>query len=198
MHTDHCSKEKKDVEGMQAKKMDALHQTLGEKEILDKSTAELLPHFLESNDQMIKNIGGKNKWNSLSENQKSDQKAVMLEQLVIKLGKEAFELLSDNEKHIMKLFIWAGCGCHKDLNTVQGGYAAVTKWWLENDVEPPILLANCDNAAILDSVTLEGDVETAVQAQAFDKTTCGAIKAAQLAGAIFNNKLDKKGHHDTF
>ena len=54
MHTDHCSKEKKDVEGMQAKKMDAVHQTLGEKEILDKSTEELLPHFFGSkftNDQ---------------------------------------------------------------------------------------------------------------------------------------------------
>ena len=45
MHTDHCSKEKKDVEGMHAKKRDAVHQTLGEKEILDKSTEELLPHF---------------------------------------------------------------------------------------------------------------------------------------------------------
>ena len=64
----------------------------------------------------------------------------MLEQLVITLGKEAFELLSDNEKHIMKLFIWAGCGCHKDLNTVRGGYAAVMRWWLENDIEPPVLL----------------------------------------------------------
>jgi len=50
----------------------------------------------------------------------------MLEQLVIKLGKEAFDLLSDNEKHIMKFFIWAGCSCHKDLNTVHGGYTAVT------------------------------------------------------------------------
>jgi hypothetical protein len=49
----------------------------------------------------------------------------MLEQLVIKLGREAFELLSDNEKLVMKVFIWAGCGCHKDLNTVHGGYAAV-------------------------------------------------------------------------
>jgi hypothetical protein len=198
MHTDHCSKEKKDVEGMKAKKMDAIHQTLGEKEILDRSTKELLPRFLEANDQMIKNAGGKDKWNSLSENEKSEQNATMLEQLVIKLGKEAFELLSDSEKHIMKLFIWAGCGCHKDLNTVRGGYIAVTKWWLENNVEPPILLANRDNAAILDGVTSEGGVETAVQAQAFEKTSRGAIKATQLAGAIFNNKLDKKGHHDTF
>ena len=147
---------------------------------------------------MIKNAGGKHKWNSLPENEQSDQKATMLEQLVIKLGKEAFELLSDDEKRIMKLFIWAGCGCHKDLNTVQGGYSAVMRWWLENNVEPPILLANRDNAAILDGVTSEGDVENAVQAQAVEKTSHGAIKATQLAGAIFNNKFDKKGHYDTY
>ena len=178
--------------------MDAVHQTLGEKEILDKPTQELLPHFLAANSQMIENAGGKGKWNRLSENEKSEKKAVMLEQLVIKLGKEAFELLSDDEKHIMKLFIWAGCGCHKDLNTVRGGYAATTRWWSENNIEPPILLANRDNAAILDGVTLDDDVETPVQAQAFEKTTRGAIKAAQLAGAILNNKFDKKGHHDAF
>ena len=117
---------------------------------------------------MIKNAGGKHKWNRLSENEQSDQKATMLEQLVVKLGKEAFELLSDDEKCIMKLFIWAGCGCHKNLNTVQGGYAAVMRWWLENDIEPPVLLSNHDNAAILDGATSEGDVEMAVQAQAFE------------------------------
>jgi hypothetical protein len=127
MHSDHCNKEKKDFEGMKAKKTNAIHQTLGEKEILDKSTEELLPHFLEANNQMIKNAGGKAKWNSLLEDEKSEQKATMLEQLVIKLGKEAFELLSNDEKRIMKLFIWAGCGCHKDLNTVCGGYAAVVR-----------------------------------------------------------------------
>jgi hypothetical protein len=122
----------------------------------------------------------------------------MLEQLVIKLGKEAFELLSDNEKLVIKLFIWAGCRCHKDLNTVRGGYAAVIRWWGENNIEPPVLLVNHDNAAIFYGITLEGNIDTEAQAQAFEKTTCGAIKASQLAGAIFNNKFDKKGHCNIF
>jgi hypothetical protein len=78
---------------------------------------------------------------------------------------------------------------------VHEGYAAVAKWWLENNVG---LLVNHDNAAILDGVALENDVEIAAQAQAFENTSCGAIKAAQLAGAIFNNKFNKKGHHNTF
>jgi hypothetical protein len=50
--------------------------------------------------------------------------------------------LSDDEKRILKLFIWAGCGCHKDLNTVHGGNTAMMTWWKENQVEPPVLLAN--------------------------------------------------------
>jgi len=78
MHSDHCNKEKKDFEGMREKKMDAVHQTLGEKEILDKPTQELLPHFLAANSQMIENAGGKGKWNRLSENERSEKKAVML------------------------------------------------------------------------------------------------------------------------
>ena len=51
--------------------------------------------------------------------------ATMMEKLVIKLEKASFEMLSDDEKHVLKLFIWAGCGCHKDLNTVRGGNAAM-------------------------------------------------------------------------
>jgi len=26
-------------------------------------------------------------------------------------------------------FVWAGCGCHKDLNSVWSGYFAMSKWW---------------------------------------------------------------------
>ena len=32
-------------------------------------------------------------------------------------------------------FFWAGCGCHKDLNTIQGGYLAMLAWWIENESE---------------------------------------------------------------
>ena len=72
-------------------------------------------------------------------------------------------MLSDHEKKIMKLFIWAGCGCHKDLNTVQGGYAAAMQWWIDNDVRPPVLLANRDNAAILKDMTSQDGIATPAQ-----------------------------------
>jgi regulator of sigma D len=125
MNSDHCKKEKKDAHLMEQKKAQATYQTLGEKEILESSNEDLMPYFLEANKEMIESVGGKNKWDSLPEHQQKEHLAKMMEQLVIKLGKEAYEMLSDQEKEILKLFIWAGCGCHKDLNTVRGGYAAV-------------------------------------------------------------------------
>ena len=98
MHSDHCKKEKKDAQLMEQKKMDATFQVFGEKEILESSNQELLPHFLEANNNMIQSVGGQNKWDSLPEEEKKEYLTVMMEQLVINLGKEAYEMLSDHEK----------------------------------------------------------------------------------------------------
>ena len=75
------------------------------------------------------------------------------------------------------------------------------KWWKEHDVEGPIILANRDNDAVLeerDNAIAHGDAVTPAQERALNQTTCGAIKTAQIAGAILNHKDDKKGHHDFF
>ena len=58
-------------------------------------------------------------------------------------------------------------------------------------------MANKDNAAILKDVTSTDDL-TPVEQQAFDKTSRGGVKAAGIAGAIFNHKDDKKGQQDMF
>jgi len=85
----------------------------------------------------------------LSEANKSERRAIMLEKTIAELGQETFEKLSDEEKHLLHLFIWAGCGCHKDLNTIHGGYMAMANWWKENELEGPVLLANCDNDPVI-------------------------------------------------
>ena len=79
----------------------------------------------------------------------------------------------------------------------------MSSWWNENerDVEPPVLLANRDNDPVVqerENVLAQGDIPTAAQERAFHQSTRGAIKAAEIAGAIFNHKDDKKGHHDVF
>jgi hypothetical protein len=117
---------------------------------------------MEARKEMIKAIGGEVKWNSLSALEQADQMARMMEKLVIELGKASFEMLSDDEKPVLKLFICCGYGCHKCLNTVCGGNAAMMAWWKEHDVPGPVLLANRDNAAVLsDSGTTSDTVTSA-------------------------------------
>jgi hypothetical protein len=198
MLTDHCAKEKKDVATLEKKKIEAMYQKLGEDIILGSENQELMPKFLDSYKQMVKDLGGQNKWNGLPEEDKKERIAKMTEGVVIDLGKDAYEMLSDSEKKTLKLFIWAGCGCHKDLNTVKAGYAEMASWWEENEIQPPVLLANRDNAAVLNEISSEQGTVTPAQERAFEMTSRGAIKATQLAGAIFNHKDDKKGHHNVF
>jgi hypothetical protein len=151
--------------------------------------------------KLIQAAGGQHKWEALPEATKAEKRAKMVEDVVQELGKGAFELLDSHEKRLLRLFIWAGCGCHKDLNTVRGGYVAMEKWWNEHHVEGPILLANQDNDSVLEErnqAIAQGDEVTPAQEQALNRSARGAIKTAQIAGAIFNHKDDKKGHHDFF
>lgn len=201
MHTDHCAKEKKDARSIEILKVDAVDQVLGEKKMLEKTEAELQLLLEAAENQTIKDAGGMVKWDALSAEVKEEKQAIMLEAIIRELGKEAYEMMSPEEKHLLKLFIWAGCGCHKDLNTVRGGYTAMAQWWSENNLDGPVLLANRDNAPVIQesySRIAHGDTITLAQERAFEQTARGGIKTVQLAGAIFNHKDDKKGHHDTF
>jgi len=128
MNTDHCSKEKKDAQLLEALKAWAVDQHLGEEKMLEMSLEKVCEHFKKAEERMIKKVGGKHKWNNLSDIKKAERKAAMIEDVVADLGKEAFNDLSDEEKRLFQLFIWAGCGCHKDLNTVCGGYLAMAAW----------------------------------------------------------------------
>ena len=135
---------------LEALKAWAVNQHLGEEKMLEM-TLEVHEYFKQAEEEMIRKAGGPHKWNRLSEIKKAEKKARMIEEAVAELGKEAFNNLSDEEKRIFRLFIWAGCGCHKDLNTVKGGYLAMATWWYENglDEERPVLLANCDNDPVV-------------------------------------------------
>ena len=94
-------------------------------------------------------------------------------------------------------FIWVGCAMHKDMNAMKGGNKAMMAWWAETGNIPPILLANKDNAAVLDDAP-EDELEfTEVERHAFDNSAHGGVKAASIAGALFNDKDNKKGQQNT-
>jgi len=198
IHSDHCAKEKKDAELLKKLKMQAVYQDLGEDQILDMTNQELLPTFLKAKEKMIKSLGGQDKWAVLSPSEQAEYDAKMMEEIVIELGEDAYKELDDKEKKLLSLFIWTGCGCHKDLNSVKGGNASMMAWWKQNKIEPPVLLANKHNAAALKDAIPEDEIATPAQQKALELSTRGAVKAAQIAGSILNHKDDKKGHHDTF
>ena len=127
-------------------------QHLREEKMLEMSLEEIAEHFRNAEENIIRKAGGLHKWEILSDIKKAEKRAVMLEEAVADLEKETFDNLSDEEKRIFRLFIWAGCSCHKDLNAVRGGYLAMLRWWNENESEEvvkSILLANHDNNPVV-------------------------------------------------
>jgi hypothetical protein len=171
---------------------------LGEQKILDSGNQELVPKFYAKYCEVISKLGGTGAWNVLPLKTQRAHLARMSEDLVIDLGKDVYQMMSDKEKRYLTYFVWAGCGCHKDLNSVRGGYFAMSKWWEKHKQTPPILLANRDNAAVLADMVSDSNTITPAQERAFESTARGGIKATQLAGALFNHKDDKKGHHNIF
>jgi len=201
MNTDHCAKEKKDARLLEELKAWAVDQHLGEEAMLGLSMEEINKLYNTAEKEMIKSAGGQSKWNALSGNVKADKRAKMVEGILAKKGKEAFEDLEENEQWFLRIFIWAGCGCHKDLNTVCSGYAAMSALWDVLGLPGPVLLANWDNDPVIQERTTtlkKGDVPTLAQQHTFEKSSRGEIKAAQISGAIFNHKDNKEGHHDVF
>ncbi len=98
MNSDHCSKEKKDARLLEELKAWAVNQSLGEEVMLEMPMDEIVQLFQKAESDMIKVAGGQQKWAALSDNAQAEERAVMLEEVVAKLGKEAFDNLSDDEK----------------------------------------------------------------------------------------------------
>ena len=80
---------------------------------------------------------------------------------------------------------------------MSGGNKAMMDLWEELDATGPIILANKDNTAVLKNVKSTDELTPAEQ-HALETSTCGGVKTASIAGAIFNHKDDKKGQQDMF
>ncbi|TFY77192.1 hypothetical protein EWM64_g6821 [Hericium alpestre] len=114
------------------------------------------------------------------------------------LGQAAFDALSPEEKGWALLFIWAGCGMHKELNAMKYGAEALKAWWDSDSAKalsafPPIPLYNKDNAATAADLTAS---TSKIHAKTISSR--GGIKAAELAGSIMWNQNSKKGQQDIY
>jgi hypothetical protein len=197
MNSDHCSKEKKTARLGKGKKSDAVLQIAGEDEMLEKPSNETDFAFQNAKAEMIEAAGGLSAWSKLPQNERTLQSAIMVKKALISLGECKYSLLSEEEQRIVDFFIWVGCGCHKNSNTVSGGDSARTIWWEETGTTGPVLLANKDNTAVLNTAQASDENNEAIE-HTRNASTRGGVKAASIAGAIFNHKDKKKGQQDTF
>jgi hypothetical protein len=197
MSGDHAKDQKKLAGLLEETKHFFLQQSLGKEKLLGMNTSQFVDLLMKVNEKLIAKFGGQQQWNSLSEAQRLSAEAECLSEAVLEIGEEAYSQLEESERHKVDLFIWTGCAMHKDLNCVKGGNQAMMAWWEENNVTPPILLANRDNAAVIQHAE-NIEEPTVAEQRALDTSTCGGVKLASLAGSLFNHKDDKIGQQDTY
>ncbi|KIK78092.1 hypothetical protein PAXRUDRAFT_164931, partial [Paxillus rubicundulus Ve08.2h10] len=163
-----------------------------EREVCGKRALAILPLDDVVTEDAISSVSGPTGWDTLSAEAQKSHTEETLYQLHIWLGKECFASLSSKERDAIDFFVWAGCCMHKELNVVKGGNACMQAWWGIRNIKGPILLMNCDNAA----VAVSGGPNSAMASCTVSVSQCGAVKALSLAGAIFCHKDDKKDQQD--
>ncbi|TFY54149.1 hypothetical protein EVG20_g9828, partial [Dentipellis fragilis] len=190
-HTDHAEDQKRLVRVWVAHKRQMKHEVRGEQALKFMASDKVLMVAWEASRESIEAVGGIQEWERMGTANKEAHLKIAYQNVMVKLGKDAFTALSDVEKADIDFFVWTGCCMHKELNAVKGGNVRMMAWWVESKVEGPIKLMNRDNAR---TVTLTGS--SSASAQALDVLQGGAVKVTSLAGTIFNNKDDKKGHQN--
>ncbi|QRV88213.1 hypothetical protein RhiJN_16231 [Ceratobasidium sp. AG-Ba] len=124
-------------------------------------------------------------WHILS----SEQQAALMHDawltLAFQIGETEFQQLDLTTQKEADFLAWVGCCMHKELNAVKGGVAAMAESWGNHNLVPPMALKNKFEAA------------KASEEKSKNHYMRGAIKLAALAGALFNNKDDKKGYQST-
>ncbi|KAA1479912.1 hypothetical protein DENSPDRAFT_789674 [Dentipellis sp. KUC8613] len=192
MNGDHAADQLKTARGIQDWKAMVDLQDLGY-----RSLASLLPEdldllLLDVYLAQIEAAGGFDTWADLSCELREHALGSGLGTLAMNLGKTIFEELPGSERRARMLFIRGGCCMHKDLNAVKGGNEAMQAAWSSLATAAPILLANKANANAIQ----RSEPGTSAAAHAISSSSRGGVKLGSLAGAIFNNKDDKKGLQD--
>ncbi|OCB90417.1 hypothetical protein A7U60_g2336 [Sanghuangporus baumii] len=154
-------------------------------------------------EKMIEELGSESAWRALTPEEQAEKNLALTGDLADELAGEALLSLSEEEQRRINIFVWAGCGMHKDLNAVKGGDSAMQEEWKKFDISP-ILLANRDNSAVLELAECDGEDpgdeqdETAAEKRAHEVSKVGGVKLSYLIGLLVNNKDDKKGWHHIF
>ncbi|KAG1897412.1 uncharacterized protein F5891DRAFT_957149, partial [Suillus fuscotomentosus] len=194
MNDDYAADQKKTFQLVQEWKVENLYWALG-KAFLDDHASDNTGISLHADAHSLKitSTGGQDIWDKLPVEEKASHNALADDVTEHTVGKEVFKILPDEKKWEYLWFLRAGCAMHKEMNAMKAGNVALMAFWLKNDLTPLILLANKDNATVLQHIDLTADGLLATEEHAMKVSTHGGVKAVSLAGDIFNHKDDKKG-----
>ncbi|KAJ7598605.1 hypothetical protein C8J56DRAFT_1092199 [Mycena floridula] len=195
---DHANDVKKVFKLFLEWKKTSIRTSLGWDKIIDLEIPESDALIAPLTRQLIEDAGGSAVWKSLSDIERSARRKMMLDDLAYRLGDEIFDNLPQSQQEDHERLFFGGCSMHKELNAVKGGVAGFADFYAENTtVDQPILLPNKDNDAVIQGGA-RAETDSIIVERAKEVSTRGGIKATCLAGAIFNNKDDKKGQHNVF
>ena len=105
MNSDHAKDQKKLAVLLKEIKHTLMQKSLGEETLVEMSIPEILMLLTKANDEKIGGMGGLDKWNLLSQAEKSRADAKMMSAVVLKLGCEVYSQLKLEERHQVDFFI---------------------------------------------------------------------------------------------
>ncbi|KAF8153365.1 hypothetical protein B0H34DRAFT_663367 [Crassisporium funariophilum] len=200
MCLDHASAKKAASDLLRTWKESETMQDLGETELSKMDVVGLIAFLNKQKAVLIKGLGGVVAWNTLGDVIQSKHEVKLMNKLKEELGQKVYATLPSEACSALDLFVWAGCCMHKDQNSFKGSTDVMALFWTASGLVLPIILANKTNAAKIRDVlnpSQKGTPLTADKEAAIAASTRGGVKAAALAGALLNNKDDKKGFGDT-
>jgi hypothetical protein len=198
MVTDHAADQQRLAGLLREWKVECDREMRGYQASLLVPADDLVALVVAENEKMMEKVGGLGVWSQLAPEVRDELAGEVLRQCRIRLGEQAYQELSKEDQRLADLFIWSGCGMHKDLNAVKGGYKKIVTVWSksDSDVVPPINLLNKDKAVAVRSA--DPDTKSPKSYDVEDVSDRGAVKLTRLVGALVNHKDDKKGYHDLF
>ncbi|OCB86613.1 hypothetical protein A7U60_g6291 [Sanghuangporus baumii] len=197
-HGDHAEDQKAKHRLLSEWKSEMTLRGLGAEYILSMPDEERNAAFWKEKEEMILQIG-ESEWNLMSKEEKKKSNLSVMEKVTEKLAEVALQSLPEEARRRIMMFAWCGCGMHKDLNAVKGGDLAMREEWKKHGIAP-VLLANRDNAAVLEAAEAEADgdsprQESPAEKRAREVSESGGSKLSKLMGA--NSSL-APGYHDEF
>ncbi|KAJ7505026.1 hypothetical protein B0H11DRAFT_1905098 [Mycena galericulata] len=164
MHGDHVADMKKTSHLMGEWKSEVCQIMLSYEAISQMDEQKIIDIVLGIQNKNIQEVGGAEEREKLTNEKKDLLSKSSMDTLMFHIGEEAFEKLTQQEKCDICRFFWAGCSMHKELNCCRALNEGMNEYYDENpDIEPPVLLANCNNDVTIQLAEETGNTTAAVQ-----------------------------------